>query len=669
MAYDDKDKGRVFPTRTGVATGSANERTMLDVVGASGIRTQIRSIIGPDGRKGVVRLRTRGGSPEFVAEFESEGSKYEPHTDHGLIIDDLLTYYSETANTPNGYYFTLLQPPAGWGDSASASHYRHGHTVYIDGIQLDQNSANFWTAVSNAIPGGNSLLFGMNQFYSPKVTGESADIGRTTWLYQTPAGRKLWMRLYFTIPNPATDSVRNAGQTWTVTTRLIYYEIFSNGTYGAEVEVFRDVDFTVTNTRDIALFWDNAAIQGSYVPQVFEGVNVSPTGDQAVLNFLVQPTESSTAERYCAKTMLLTLTETGATIAGAWTVDLDEAACFIDHPQTNTGIPGTPIVDDSAVSTVFNDGNGLLFTGVWSRGNTHQSSGYTLSESVRWRKILLVRGFEPRAGASTLTGLWFKSYVQQRSEGSSELTYSGSSWVYFPFDGSPPSVGGAKYEVRDYSHLVTSNLLSYTIFKDSDEVIQFRKEESTPTGGDVITITSGGSGGGGWTGVSGSIKREIFATVNGVDTLIGGSNAAAASFSTVSGVPEPLPTYVGDFNRIEIVEDDYGLRSNNCAVISAIGRWETSIYGNDPNTWATDANQYRMILAAGLGMNRSLPAAYKFPWRISGLSEVTPSSGLERWYTEEVAWNPRKPMLFGIVSTENTFVFPYVSVRHSVTWI
>lgn len=70
MAYDDKDEGRVFPTRTGVATGSANERTMLDVVGAGGIRTQNRDIVGPEGQKGTVRLRTRGGSPEFVTEFE-----------------------------------------------------------------------------------------------------------------------------------------------------------------------------------------------------------------------------------------------------------------------------------------------------------------------------------------------------------------------------------------------------------------------------------------------------------------------------------------------------------------------------------------------------------------------------------------------------------------------
>ena len=87
MAYDDKDEGRVFPTRTGVATGSANERTMLDVVGASGIRTQNRGIVGPEGQKGTVRLRTRGGSPEFVTEFEpvDTRSEEEVYMDSGAL--------------------------------------------------------------------------------------------------------------------------------------------------------------------------------------------------------------------------------------------------------------------------------------------------------------------------------------------------------------------------------------------------------------------------------------------------------------------------------------------------------------------------------------------------------------------------------------------------------
>ena len=33
MAYDDKDLDRLFPTRTGEATGTANERQMLDAIG------------------------------------------------------------------------------------------------------------------------------------------------------------------------------------------------------------------------------------------------------------------------------------------------------------------------------------------------------------------------------------------------------------------------------------------------------------------------------------------------------------------------------------------------------------------------------------------------------------------------------------------------------------
>lgn len=128
MAYDDKDEGRVFPTRTGVATGSANERTMLDVVGASGIRTQNRDIVGPEGQKGTVRLRTRGGSPEFVTEFEpvDTRSKKEVYMDSGaldllsvnltnpLALQDAILYYASAQKA----YFTSnkllakIAPPA-----------------------------------------------------------------------------------------------------------------------------------------------------------------------------------------------------------------------------------------------------------------------------------------------------------------------------------------------------------------------------------------------------------------------------------------------------------------------------------------------------------------------------------------------------------------------------
>lgn len=63
MAYDDKKKdGIVFPTRTGTATGAANERQMIDVFsGSQNIRTELRD--NPDGSQ--TMLRTRAGWPEF----------------------------------------------------------------------------------------------------------------------------------------------------------------------------------------------------------------------------------------------------------------------------------------------------------------------------------------------------------------------------------------------------------------------------------------------------------------------------------------------------------------------------------------------------------------------------------------------------------------------------
>jgi len=87
MAYDDKDLNILFPTRQGEATGTSNERTMLDKTGSSGIRTQIREIISSDGRHGTVRLRTRAGSPEFVTEFEpaDDDTQEAVYMDSGLV--------------------------------------------------------------------------------------------------------------------------------------------------------------------------------------------------------------------------------------------------------------------------------------------------------------------------------------------------------------------------------------------------------------------------------------------------------------------------------------------------------------------------------------------------------------------------------------------------------
>lgn len=111
MAYDDKYEGRVFPTRTVVATGSANERTMLDVVGAGGIRTQNRDIVGPEGQKGTVRLRTRGGAPEFVTEFEPSDDEVleDVYMDSGAVDLISVNPYDPRSSLPAPLYYGTIE--------------------------------------------------------------------------------------------------------------------------------------------------------------------------------------------------------------------------------------------------------------------------------------------------------------------------------------------------------------------------------------------------------------------------------------------------------------------------------------------------------------------------------------------------------------------------------
>lgn len=69
MSYIDKLLGTLFPTRSGAATGAANERQMLDKTEPESFQSVYRSL--PDG---AVRLRTKGGMPEFVVETTTEVS-------------------------------------------------------------------------------------------------------------------------------------------------------------------------------------------------------------------------------------------------------------------------------------------------------------------------------------------------------------------------------------------------------------------------------------------------------------------------------------------------------------------------------------------------------------------------------------------------------------------
>ena len=73
--YDDKTLGRLFPTRSGVASGQAHERTMLDNAGDT---TSFTTVIRPTADGGTTRLRTKGGMPQFETTQGNNGSGAPP---------------------------------------------------------------------------------------------------------------------------------------------------------------------------------------------------------------------------------------------------------------------------------------------------------------------------------------------------------------------------------------------------------------------------------------------------------------------------------------------------------------------------------------------------------------------------------------------------------------
>lgn len=90
MAYDDKQFGTLFPTRTGGATGTANERKMLDALGGSeGFRTRIQT--NSDGT--TTMLRTKNGMPQFTT-TKVDTEVCELFMDSGLVDFGSIGYAS-----------------------------------------------------------------------------------------------------------------------------------------------------------------------------------------------------------------------------------------------------------------------------------------------------------------------------------------------------------------------------------------------------------------------------------------------------------------------------------------------------------------------------------------------------------------------------------------------
>ena len=103
--FDDKDLGVVFPTRTGTAAGTGQERVMLDHVGANSIRTYI---------VGDTMLRTRNGMPEFSS-LNTQGSSA-ASLDRGFCCRHYL--YIPIPTTSDALRINYVSPE--WKDGSTA---------------------------------------------------------------------------------------------------------------------------------------------------------------------------------------------------------------------------------------------------------------------------------------------------------------------------------------------------------------------------------------------------------------------------------------------------------------------------------------------------------------------------------------------------------------------
>lgn len=129
MSYDDTNDGLIFPVRDGAAQGTSLERKMLDAVGgSSGIKTRVI-----DTNDATVRLRTRGGHPEFVAT-----QKVSSAIEQDQFIPDWLSGVMTSGGSLDGIHFG---PYYAAPDSTSKFGYLPG-AAYVMGrlaVPLDDN--------------------------------------------------------------------------------------------------------------------------------------------------------------------------------------------------------------------------------------------------------------------------------------------------------------------------------------------------------------------------------------------------------------------------------------------------------------------------------------------------------------------------------------------------
>lgn len=604
------------------------------------------------------QLRTRGGFPIIqTTEEEKKRPKPLPAEMHGLIIDDLLHIYDDYANTPTGQVFNLQSPVDGWGNAFNTEyHFREGHTQIVKGLRLDQNSDTFAEGVAFAPTGGNSLLFGLQQFHSVKTTSAIGGNGLHKWLYQAPSGDKHIMSLTFTVPNmgyPAGYQRAPSG-VWTVTTELTATEIFTDGTTGTPVTVFTGVTFTVENVTTSYLNWDNYVRDGSsYAPEPFEGLNPSPTGDEAILNWLVK-VDGSSSLHFCAKTMRLTITESGGILSGSWAVDLAESACVVITPYENNNA-----TTNAAAKVLVSDSPGVGYITTWSWVATgEQYATDQVRDETRTNLYLMVRGFEPNAETNTVTGMWY------RYKEDFQMTYSASEATSGTviYDSTPgvEAYSGTATKTTSYN-LAVDSYYAHSILKDSAVVVEYRYENKSSGPGSSGYSWVGGVGET-WTATGPGATEEWITVENGVRTVR--RNLTQDAYSVVNtmgapGSPEFYPN--GTWRNAEYAGAK--LMTNNCARLLIRVAVLTADYPVQiPQTYDT----FQISLAAGLGMDGASPAAKSFSVR----PDVTGAGLDQRYHTDVISWNPRRPSLWGIVSSEHDPNQPYAAVDYRcVTWI
>jgi len=617
-------------------------------------------------------LRTKGGHPQVTYEtVKSEGERLTPSM-HGRIENDTLYVYDDMRNIPTGSALAVSSPWYGGIDKL----YNNGNTEFVANIDLTTaNTDALWGLVANC-KAGISTLFGYKKFRkTPDLEGMGYNNSQNaySWLYQAPSGKKYrityWVAWSYTWGG--WEILRGSSRTFKVS--MIAEWIKADGTLESPADVLLDEEeFTVENilpnlpvgggpgARAITFDYIGGYLSGRSFGM--DGISVSPTGNEALFNFIVTGGIAYLTTKYTFKVMKITISEgSPGVLTATLSTHKTEAQCNEIFTEVNTNNPtsGPSGTSWQMLDPIGNPGVWTYFVVTSPEVNTDLNYEFRA-------KMMLLCAYEPNNSATNtiveaVGECWFKDRQVTTT------TRSASGTAYWPSGSSPESFSIADnysyYSFQDtfqkyYAYLGDDVALSFEFLSRPNETLETNYDYSCSkdTFNGPITVS------GPYSRSGYGAERSKAISVNGAveHRLVWEGTWSFADSGNVTSVgsdggPLPYPGKIPDAEpRANTASGDLfnyvgaDISTNNAIVMEIQADYAENPaepWWTLPSDCAIGDHRYLFMATGHTKTTVPRPATYKSKWTVPGTT--LPAS-----MKFAVSWNPRRPALWAFSTTK-----------------